>query len=162
MRIVLCCGSRRWDDLEKIYRTLKHEHKKRPIDFVIEGGQVSTKEYMDKPGTGNARYDFRQDKIGADHQAKLAAQRLGIQVIECPANWRKFKLAAGPIRNKKQLDVLISMGGTQIREAYNLNMTLPEQLVLVLAFHKNIRKSIGTAGMVKLAKKAKVKVKVVK
>src|SRR5580692_6345193 len=103
MRIILCCGDRKWDDEEKIYRTLKHEHKKRPIDFVIEGGQSSIKEYMS--GSGLRPQDFRVKKCGADYLAKVAALRLGIQVVECPANWTKFKKAAGPIRNEKQLDL---------------------------------------------------------
>jgi hypothetical protein len=154
MRIVLCCGDRKWDDEEKIYRTLKHEHKKRPIAFVIEGGQVSTKEEMVGPGL--REHDWRPKKYGADHQAKLAAQRLSIQVIECPANWTKFKKAAGPIRNQKQLDVAYELSCHGVLPP---GQHLPN--MVVFAFHKNIHKSRGTRHMVKLAKKAKVKVRII-
>jgi YspA, cpYpsA-related SLOG family len=132
MRIVLCCGDREWEDGATIRSTLKHEHEKHPIDFVIEGG---------------AR--------GADNISKLVAQRLGIQVIECPANWDKFRKGAGPIRNQNQLDVAYELAGILDSKKGEVNL-------LVLAFHSNIKKSRGTKDMVNRAKKAGVKVKIIK
>jgi hypothetical protein len=133
MKIVLCCGDREWDDEDKIFRVLKKEHKKHPIAYVIEGGA-----------------------LGADYLSRVVAQKLGIQVIECPANWDFYKKAAGPIRNQKQLELLCMLT--------NLGtLGMDEDIkVKVLAFHSNIKQSKGTKDMVNRAKKAKVKVKVIK
>jgi hypothetical protein len=135
MRIVLCCGDRNWDDAKKIYRILKHEHKKRPIDFVIEGGA-----------------------LGADYLSRVVAEKLGIQVVECPANWEYFGKKAGPIRNTQQLRLALELaceGGQISGSEQKMNM-------IVFAFHSNIKQSKGTKNMVEQAKKANVKVKIIK
>ncbi len=41
---------------------------------------------------------------GADTWGKEWAEREGIPVSEFPADWNKFKKAAGPIRNKQMAD----------------------------------------------------------
>jgi hypothetical protein len=53
---------------------------------VIHGGQRS----WDK---------VKKEWYGADHFADVAAKARGLQVLEFPAEWRKYGLAAGPIRN---------------------------------------------------------------
>lgn len=88
--------------------------------------------------------------LGADQIAYDVAMLMGIQPITVNANWDKFQRAAGPIRNKEMLKI---------------GMTLAKKMkfpLLVLAFHPNLKKSKGTAHMVRIAKEAKVKVKVVR
>lgn len=149
MRIILGCGDRHWKDYNKILRVLKAQHYDERIDFIIEGGQESTnKGTYDK---GIYRYHY-----GADHLIKKAAMELGIQVMEFPANWDKFKLKAGPIRNKKMLEILNLF--------YNLGFLGTDESIntSVLAFHSNIKESKGTKNMVDIAKKAGVKVRIIK
>lgn len=73
---------------------------------------------------------------GADLAGKTAGKRLGLKVISFPADWDRYGLAAGPIRNQKMLDE-----------------GKPD---MVLAFHDDIEKSTGTKDMVRRAKKAGV------
>ena len=89
---------------------------------------------------------------GADSLGNFAAKQLGIQTVTCDANWEYFGKAAGPIRNQKQLDLAAALvnGG-------NLLSSL-----LVLAFHPDLKNSKGTKDVVNRAKKAGVKVKVIK
>lgn len=75
---------------------------------------------------------------GADTLGRFVAERLGFEVIPFPAKWHIYKRGAGPIRNQQMLDE-----------------GKPE---LVLAFHENISKSIGTKDMVNRAKIAGIKV----
>jgi hypothetical protein len=63
---------------------------------------------------------------GADTLAKLTAEYLGWAIIEIPANWDEHGKAAGPIRNKKMLDL---------------------EPDIIVAFHDNIRESKGTLDM---------------
>lgn len=79
---------------------------------------------------------------GADLIADEYARVLGIQTAEFDANWTFYKRAAGPIRNRNMVKFI-----------------KPD---LVLAFHKNLKKSKGTADMVSVARKMKIKVKVIK
>lgn len=144
MRVLLCCGSRDWDDLKKIEKVLKREHNKTPITYLIEGGQESH------------RSDCGPDEswiFGADYQCRQVAQKLGIQVIECPANWDFHHRAAGPIRNQAQLQ----LGQWLCQHGYQGNFGLE-----VFAFHSDLKNSKGTKDMVNRAKKAGVKVKVIK
>ena len=78
---------------------------------------------------------------GADTLGRICAERLGIPVEKYPADWKRHGLSAGMIRNKLMLEV-----------------GKPD---LVLAFHSSIEESKGTANMVKIARKAGVKVIVV-
>lgn len=133
MRIVLCCGDRNWNNYNRILKTLMQFHEKHRISYVIEGGAS-----------------------GADILSKKAAQSMGIQVIECPANWDFYKKAAGPVRNTKQLELLCML--------HNLGtLGMDEDVkVAVIAFHSDIEHSKGTADMVNRAKKANVKVRIIK
>lgn len=144
MRVILCCGGREWNKFEVVYETLKREHKNSPIDYIIEGGQRT---FPNK----NYKNDY-----GADYQSKQAAMKLGIQVIECPANWEYYNKAAGPIRNQKQLELLNILGNIGL-------LQLDEGIdTEVLVFHSDIKNSKGTKDMGNRAKKAGVKVRVVK
>ena len=113
---VLICGDRDWVDDEKIDKVLRELHGTEKVELVIEGG---------------AR--------GADSIGRQAATKMGIPVMEFPANWTFYKKAAGPIRN-----------------GWMLRFGQPE---LVLAFHPDIRNSKGTKDMCRQASKAGVEVR---
>jgi hypothetical protein len=101
---VLVCGDRNWSSESVILERLS----KLPAGTtVIEGG---------------AR--------GADQMAGAIARRLGLPVVEVPANWGLHGRAAGPIRNRKMLDM---------------------SPTLVIAFHPDLAKSKGTADTVREA-----------
>ncbi|ATS92108.1 hypothetical protein HMSP1_63 [Sinorhizobium phage HMSP1-Susan] len=70
---------------------------------------------------------------GADRAAYLYARHAGITYTTFPANWKEYGKAAGMIRNQKMLD-------------YGCDA--------VLAFPGGV----GTAGMIKIARKANVPV----
>lgn len=78
---------------------------------------------------------------GADRLAVGAAEELGFKVVEFRADWKQYGRAAGPIRNRRMLDE-----------------GRPD---LVLAFHADIKKSCGTADMVRQARRAGVPVRVI-
>jgi len=91
--------------------------------------------------------DFGYDTVieggarGADSLAKEEAYAAGMNVREFSADWRRYGRAASPIRNAQML----TEGKPQ----------------LVVAFHKDLTNSRGTANMVKQAKEAGVSVIVV-
>ena len=104
---ILICGDRDWSDRAAIDQVLLDL---KPT-LVIEG-----------------------DARGADRMAGEAADALGIEKLVFPANWDKYKRAAGPIRNQQMLD-----------EGH------PD---LVIAFHDNLAESKGTRDMVRRSMKA--------
>lgn len=104
---LLVCGDRNWTDKEAIKTRLRYFKP----DVVIHG---------------KAR--------GVDRLAGEAAEELGIPVIAFPAEWKKYGLAAGPIRNQQML-----------------NEGQPNH---VAAFHTDIENSKGTKDMVTRARKA--------
>jgi hypothetical protein len=78
---------------------------------------------------------------GADTYARVYAERNNIPIEKYPADWKRYGLAAGPIRNRQML-----MEGK------------PD---LVMAFAKTtLAESRGTKNMVKQARKAGVRVQV--
>lgn len=85
---------------------------------------------------------------GADRCANVGAKLLKIPTATFDANWETQGLAAGPIRNS----VMLKFG-------LALSQALKTKLI-VLAFHKNLKKSKGTIDMVRRARKRKVLVKV--
>lgn len=112
---ILCCGDRYWNKAGLITQVLL-EHVKAG-DVVVHG--------MAK---------------GADTLAgKIAEGMEGVTVEGYPADWVRYKKAAGPIRNQQMLDSSID---------------------LVLAFHENLEQSRGTKHMVTIARKAGIPVKV--
>lgn len=111
---ILVCGSRTWDDPYPILRELN----KLPLEATIIHGAAN----------------------GADSLAGAIARRLGFNaVVAVPADWKRYGLGAGPIRNRKMLE----MG--------------PD---LVLAFSRDIENSKGTRNMVEQARKAGVETRV--
>jgi|SRR5215467_16308907 len=105
---VLVCGDREWSHYDSIRATLE----------VYPAGTVVIH--------GAAR--------GADTLADQVAKELGFDVEPYPAEWDKYKKAAGPIRNSQML--------TEGR---------PTE---VHAFHNTLEHSTGTKDMVTKAQKA--------
>lgn len=85
---------------------------------------------------------------GTDTHANTGAKLLKIPTATFDANWQSLGPAAGPIRNTSMLK--FGMAAARALKAK----------LVVLAFHKNLKKSKGTAGMVGMARKKKVLVKV--
>ena len=110
---ILVCGHRRYSNMSRIRRLLE-KHK---ATTVAHGGAP-----------------------GADQCAERAALRLGLPVMEFPADWKSHGRAAGPIRNSLMLKIF-----------------KPD---LVLAFP--LRGSRGTWDMVNRAHLAGVPVEVIK
>ena len=77
---------------------------------------------------------------GADRLVGVVAAGLGLSVQAYPAQWHQYGRAAGPLRNQEML--------TDAK---------PD---LVLAFHRNLARSRGTADMVRRARAAGVPVRV--
>lgn len=109
---VLVCGDREWTAIEPIRAVLQ---KYPPGTVVIHGA---------------AR--------GADTLADQVAKELGFDVDPYPADWKKFKKAAGPIRNSQML-----------AEGH------PTE---VHAFHNALEHSTGTKDMVIKAEHAGLRV----
>ena len=80
---------------------------------------------------------------GADYHAKQCARDLRLSIIKVPANWDRYDKAAGPIRNS----LMVSLLDPKTDEVW--------------AFHKNLRRSKGTADTVRKAKKLGIKVEVI-
>lgn len=113
---VLVCGSRDYTNMGELCETLDlllMEHGE--IDVLIEGGAS-----------------------GADALARDWAESVGIPIMRFPADWKKYGLAAGPIRNKQML--------------------VEGKPDLVVAFPSNgLENSLGTKNMVKQARAAGIK-----
>lgn len=103
---ILVTGSRDWTDFDTIYMALYGM----PKNTVIINGACK----------------------GADKLSTEVSRLLGFEYREYPADWKRWNLAAGPIRNRAMYD--------------------KEQPDLVIAFHPDISKSKGTKDMVKYAK----------
>lgn len=116
-RRLLVSGDRHFTDVHYIFRLLRAEHTRHPIHVLIEG-----------------------EAPGVDSIFKACANRLGILVLPYPADWKKYKLAAGPKRNKQML-----------KEG------APTELIVV---HANLTESTGTANMIEQAHKAGLPYKV--
>lgn len=129
---VLICGDRNWDDQKTVDQTL------RELEVELNGDGDRIEVVIEG---GQVSYDGNR-RYGGDYQGKVAAMKMGIPVMEFVANWEYFKKAAGPIRNQWQLD-----------------FGEPE---MVLAFHSDIENSKGTKDMVKRAKKAGVRVRIIR
>lgn len=112
---VLVCGDRNWQDLNVVHDRLEKLPKG---TIIIQGGAT-----------------------GADHHAKISAERLEHHIVEVPALWNVHGKAAGPIRNRVMLDL---------------------DPVLVIAFHSNLPGSRGTADTVREAKRRGIPVEVIK
>ena len=102
---VLVCGSRDWSDSSKIFDVLKTLRFTNGPFTVIHGGAT-----------------------GADRIAGACARKLGLEVVEYPANWTSYGKKAGYLRNVEMAD---------------------QNPAMVVAFQKN--GSTGTQMMVDIA-----------
>lgn len=116
--VLIFNGSRDWTDIERIDNMFLKLGLNKRNDVVLYHG----------------------DCRGADKLAESVAIKYGIKVVSFPADWKKHKNAAGPIRNKEML--------THAKEN--------DKEVLLLAFPKGLSK--GTRGCMKLAREMKIKI----
>lgn len=98
----LICGDRDWDNYELIYQVI-FTLAENGVDTIIEG-----------------------EAKGADKISRWCAEELELWVEPFPANWKRYSLGAGPIRNQQMLD---------------------EKPDLVVGFHNDIYESKGTLDM---------------
>jgi hypothetical protein len=137
--IVLVTGDRNWYNRKVITRELTKVEKKYKILFVIQGGAP-----------------------GADSQARRICEQLGITPVTVHALWDAQGKAAGPIRNQKMLELIdawgVGPGGYVSGEDCTCSTV---DAKIVLAFHSNIKRSKGTADMIRRAKNMGLKVKLV-
>jgi hypothetical protein len=113
--VVLICGSRDWNGWEEA-ELIKEELRQLPPNTIIIHGAAP----------------------GADSLAGFEADLMGFDVRGVSADWDKFGLEAGPIRNRKMLTGLLKArtAGYEIR---------------VIAFHYDPKLGKGTRDMVGLA-----------
>lgn len=117
---LLVCGDRNYTDYQMINKVLADFHTTGTIN------DVSYCEPFSK------LLIIHGDCKGADSLAKNFAKLNNHEILTFPANWNKYGLNAGPIRNQQMLDV----GKPQ----------------LVIAFHTNIDSSKGTKHMMNIAR----------
>jgi hypothetical protein len=108
---VLITGGKRFENWSLLVEALDRLHEEGGITTLIHGAAK-----------------------GADTLAGEWARTRGVEVISCPADWKRYGRAAGPIRNKQML--------------------VEHKPNLVVAFQG----STGTANMVSIAEKAGVEV----
>jgi hypothetical protein len=77
---ILVCGGRDYDNRAYVFQVLEMIHEENPITCVVHGAAT-----------------------GADSLGQAWALSKEISEIPYPAEWDKFKRAAGPIRNAKML-----------------------------------------------------------
>jgi hypothetical protein len=77
---VLVCGGRDFADREVLFATLTALHAAAPITLLVHGAAK-----------------------GADRLAGEWAEAVGIPVAAFPADWKRYRGAAGPKRNKQML-----------------------------------------------------------
>lgn len=123
MLVVLICGSRDWNGLEEA-ELIKEELRELPAGTVIIHGAAP----------------------GADSLAGFEADLMGFEVIPVPADWDKYGIKAGPVRNRKMLAGLLKARDTGHE-------------VKIVAFHHDPKLGRGTRDMVKLAEQHSIPVK---
>lgn len=132
---VLICGDRNWGNNGSINVQQAKLFYDRYFQIVLdELSKVQQEKGVEVVIEGEAK--------GADTMGRLAAERLGIEVLKFPADWKQHGRPAGPIRNRQML-----------KEG---------KPTLVLAFHDFIENSKGTKDMVEVARKAGIPAKVIK
>ncbi|MEZ5943915.1 MAG: DUF2493 domain-containing protein [Planctomycetaceae bacterium] len=89
---VLVTGGRKFDDIQLLETTLEDVHESEAISVLIHGAAN-----------------------GADTLAGEWASRHGIKVVACPADWKRYGRAAGPVRSREMLelspDLLVAFPG---------------------------------------------------
>jgi hypothetical protein len=134
--IVLVTGDRNWNNRKAIERELIKIYKKYEILFVIQGGAP-----------------------GADSLTRQLCEQYGwgFTPVTVHALWTAQGRAAGPIRNQKMLDLVKPW----LVDNERVLTTVFGVKVMLLAFHSDIKRSKGTADMIRRAKKMGLKVKLV-
>ncbi len=122
---MIVTGSRYYKNTEQVYSVIEEANERTNGKLIIVQGEAK----------------------GADTIAKLCAESMGIKVESHPANWEKYKRAAGPIRNQSMLD-----------ESVRLSFFDGYQLRFAVAFHENLAESKGTADMVTRLEAAGIRV----
>lgn len=115
MTKILICGDRNWADFKKVEDKLNQFN---PLEDIII--------------TGGCR--------GADKIAEYLGKKKGFKVEVFPADWNKYGLGAGPVRNKQMLD---------------------QNPSIVIAFHSDIDNSKGTKNCITQAAKKEIPVEVI-
>lgn len=118
MERILCCGDREWSNTDVIDYVLTQLLDLPKVKVLIEG-----------------------ECRGADRLCRDRALVLGLgeeKILPFPANWARYRRAAGPIRNAEML-----------------NEGRP---TLTIAFHNCINESRGTLNMIEQSLKAGVPV----
>jgi hypothetical protein len=131
VRAAIVCGSRDWTDVAMLRGTLAAVHAELGDDWllVIEG---------DAPGA---------DRMAGAWADEMIRQRVGH--TKFPAEWKRYRQIAGPIRNRQMLRHLLKLRDERQAD------------VEVIAFHDDIdRPRCGTRDMRDIAKAAGVRVKV--
>ena len=108
-RRILVTGSRDWKGSQGIRVIMRALRKEPSKSELIEG-----------------------EADGVDKMSRLVAECLGWRIYPVRADWKRYGLAAGPIRNREMLDMN------------------PDY---VYAFHSDIKKSKGTRDCIQEAKK---------
>jgi hypothetical protein len=116
---ILVTGARDWTDTKLVYNVLQKYKNKKCV--LIHG-----------------------DCIGLDKIAGKIGDELGMEIKCCPADWKRFGRAAGPIRNKEMITHLL-----EYKKHY------------MFAFHDNIELSRGTKNCVKQANKMKIPITII-
>lgn len=120
---IICCGDRNWSNEQRIKEILSTLPKNTEI---IQGCARGA--------------DKLSAKVANELGMTLLSSSTNLDIINnpgFPADWKKYSLGAGPIRNKEML---------------NQN---PD---IVIAFHDNITNSKGTKNMVHIARRKDVPV----
>jgi hypothetical protein len=118
---VLVTGDRKWHDEHIVHATLSgfatiSEDAYDEVFVVIQGGATGADEFARKWG----------------------ANKADVEHITVEADWERYGLAAGPIRNRKMID--------------------EHEPEIVLAFHNDLALSKGTRDCVKYAREKGIRV----
>jgi hypothetical protein len=124
---ILVCGDRNYTNHRRVSTVLDELAVEHSIYYHPEDNWLPTDITI-----------IHGDATGADRMGGNWAVKNYARLEVFPANWEKYRRAAGPIRNQKMLD--------------------EGQPDLVVSFHPDLSKSKGTADMVKRAKKAGIPV----
>lgn len=81
---IIVCGGRDYNDMKFIWQCLDHMLERGPVAMVIHGGAE-----------------------GADQYAGAWAFQRCIPCLSVPANWGEHGKAAGPIRNRQMLELVV-------------------------------------------------------
>ena len=110
---VLVCGGRDFSNRVLLWDRLDGLHREHPFSCLIHG-------------------DYR----GADRLADEWALTHGVQPVRCPANWQKYGVSAGPIRNEHMLelkpDIVVAFpGGSGTNNLLNVAGRSGVKIVLI-------------------------------